>query len=370
MLLKKINSHAAVKSIAGTVLLLLVFFAVVLAIGYNLFTDALLEQYSDGAYLTATAAAQLIDADRTDAYLQSGGAGEEFLSVWSALDRLCNSSGATFIYVITPDLTDYAHITFVFSTVDHNTRFSEYDVGYVRETTNEEYKQKYRALYDKTADRETVVRDKGYIESDPHITMIVPLTGSDGNVKALLCVQRQMDVLAAVRNRFLTHIFVALAVLILFAIIGESTFLGSTLLRPLKTISEEAIRFSKENTLPETKLKHRIKNKDEIGALADSIDTMEEKVQNYVENITAITAEKERIGTELSLAAGIQADMLPNSFPAFPDRADFDIYAAMDPAKEVGGDFYDFFLIDDDHLCISIADVSGKGVPAALFMMA
>ncbi|MBO4422558.1 MAG: PP2C family protein-serine/threonine phosphatase [Clostridia bacterium] len=77
-----------------------------------------------------------------------------------------------------------------------------------------------------------------------------------------------------------------------------------------------------------------------------------------------------RIKSELDLAAGIQADMLPNAFPAFPDRTEFDIYASMDPAKEVGGDFYDFFLTDDDHLCMVIADVSGKGIPAALFMMA
>ena len=80
--------------------------------------------------------------------------------------------------------------------------------------------------------------------------------------------------------------------------------------------------------------------------------------------------ESSRIETELSMATRIQADMLPNIFPAFPERKEFDIFASMDPAKEVGGDFYDFFLIDDDHLGLVIADVSGKGVPAALFMMA
>ena len=73
--------------------------------------------------------------------------------------------------------------------------------------------------------------------------------------------------------------------------------------------------------------------------------------------------------TELNMATEIQTGMLPSIFPAFPERAEFDIHASMDPAKEVGGDFYDFFMIDDDHLAIVIADVSGKGVPAALFMM-
>jgi len=69
------------------------------------------------------------------------------------------------------------------------------------------------------------------------------------------------------------------------------------------------------------------------------------------------------------MATDIQASLLPRLFPAFPDRPEFDIYASMDPAKEVGGDFYDFFFIDDTHLCFLIADVSGKGVPAALYMM-
>ena len=93
---------------------------------------------------------------------------------------------------------------------------------------------------------------------------------------------------------------------------------------------------------------------------------MQDLVQKYEQQQEAAT----RIGAELSLATNIQTSMLPHIFPAFPMRSEFDIYASMDPAKEVGGDFYDYFLIDDDHLGMVIADVSGKGVPAALFMMA
>lgn len=108
---------------------------------------------------------------------------------------------------------------------------------------------------------------------------------------------------------------------------------------------------------------------DEIEVLAESFATLSKRTVEYIGQITRITAEKERIGAELELATKIQADMLPNIFPAFPERPEFDIYATMTPAKEVGGDFYDFFLIDDDHLGMVMADVSGKGVPAALFMM-
>ena len=96
---------------------------------------------------------------------------------------------------------------------------------------------------------------------------------------------------------------------------------------------------------------------------------MEADMVSYMENLTAATAEKERIGAELSLANTIQLNSIPNVFPAFPDRQEFDIYATMTPAKEVGGDFYNFFLVDEDHLALVIGDVSGKGIPAALFMM-
>lgn len=81
-----------------------------------------------------------------------------------------------------------------------------------------------------------------------------------------------------------------------------------------------------------------------------------------------ISAESSRIESALSVARSIQANMLPTSFPAFPDREEFDVFATMDPAKEVGGDFYDFFMVDDRHVAVVMADVSGKGVPAALFM--
>ena len=109
--------------------------------------------------------------------------------------------------------------------------------------------------------------------------------------------------------------------------------------------------------------------RDELGHLYRSIRQMESDIYTYIDDLTAVTAEKERIGAELDVATHIQASMLPCIFPAFPERPEFDIYASMQPAKEVGGDFYDFFLVDSDHLAIVIADVSGKGVPAALFMV-
>ncbi|MCR4634387.1 MAG: SpoIIE family protein phosphatase [Erysipelotrichaceae bacterium] len=108
---------------------------------------------------------------------------------------------------------------------------------------------------------------------------------------------------------------------------------------------------------------------DEIEVLARAFADMSKKMQGYVREIVDITSEKQRLTTELNVAADIQMNMLPTDFPAFPERKEFDLYAVMTPAKQVGGDFYDFFLIDEDHLALVMADVSGKGVPAALFMV-
>ena len=112
------------------------------------------------------------------------------------------------------------------------------------------------------------------------------------------------------------------------------------------------------------------RTEDEIEVLAESFAKLSHRTVEYVGEVRRVTAEKERIVTELQMANQIQESMLPSIFPAFPERKEFDIYAVMDPAREVGGDFYDFYLIDKDHLCMVIADVSGKGIPAALFMMA
>ena len=161
--------------------------------------------------------------------------------------------------------------------------------------------------------------------------------------------------------------------LVLFAAVMVLTMTGALLLgkRIVKPLNAITKRISELNDgTEEFKMEDAYRTGDEVEELARSFASLSHKTVEYMDRIVKVTAEKERIGAELALATQIQAAMLPHIFPAFPDRKDFDIFATMDPAKEVGGDFYDYFLIDDNHLCMVIADVSGKGVPAALFMMA
>ena len=367
--MKSIKEHLAVKSILGIVLLLLTFSVVFSWIGHNQFTKALISQYSDEVYTTAKAAAQIVDGDEMDSYVEGGASTTDYKYANYQLDRLCNASGSTFVYVIQPDLSDYGHITFIFSTVNHYTEYSPYELGFVKDTTNDDYREKYRRIYEGGSKRELVIRDKGFIETESHITEMVPVLTDDEKVKGIICVQRQMENLVHVRKEFFAHVAIAMAVGVVLTILAISLFINNTILRPMRAISAETRRFSLENSVSEQKLYEVVKRRDEFGQLAGDIDRMEEQIHQYVDNLMKVTAEKERIGAELSVATQIQKDMLPRNFPAFPDRKEFDIYASMTPAKEVGGDFYDFFLIDDDRLAIVMADVSGKGVPAALFMV-
>ena len=148
--------------------------------------------------------------------------------------------------------------------------------------------------------------------------------------------------------------------------------LNRTIIKPVTELSDAASCYDSALLLQDVQSKLsqlNIHTGDEIETLSSSVQKMEREIKQYVMDLTQATAANERIGAELNIAANIQSAMLPRIFPAFPDRDDFDLYATMHPAKEVGGDFYDFFLLDYDHLAFIAADVSGKGVPAALFMV-
>ncbi len=161
---------------------------------------------------------------------------------------------------------------------------------------------------------------------------------------------------------------VLLVLTLMALILWAASVLGGRIVDPLNTIATRISEMGESNL--EFKMEDEYRTGDEVEELAESFAALSRKTIEYMDEVVQVTAEKERIGAELSLATDIQAAMLPHIFPAFPHRSDFDIYASMDPAKEVGGDFYDYFFVDENHLAVLIADVSGKGVPAALFMMA
>lgn len=192
----------------------------------------------------------------------------------------------------------------------------------------------------------------------------------DGEKIGLICSEVSVlsvnrAIISAVVRHFLGSVIVMLIGIFVMIVLIRRNFL-------LRIISLEGsvVKYShdKDDTVAE-EIRRNESGNDEIRSLSDQFADMILELKDYMINLQHVTAEKERIGAELNVATKIQADMLPRKFPPFPERREFNLYATMDPAKEVGGDFYDFFMIDDDHIALVMADVSGKGVPAALFMV-
>ena len=203
----------------------------------------------------------------------------------------------------------------------------------------------------------------------------VPIFNDDGSIASFILADVSLEELLHGMRSFTILYTIATILTVLLLGFLLSRHIRKNMVEPINMIAEAAEAYVKDKkdggTLSENHFKGLgIDTGDEIENLYFTLSDMEKDLNAYEEDLTKAIQEQQRIGTELDLAKRIQEDMLPTIFPPFPERKDFDVYASMIPAKEVGGDFYDYFLIDDDHLCIIMADVSGKGVPAALFMMA
>ena len=204
-----------------------------------------------------------------------------------------------------------------------------------------------------------------------------PIYVSDDGIFSAAIIDISMDKVMSDRQSFLINYCVTLLVVtaVLSALMAWN--MRRQVVVPINKLAKAATQYSYDRAhhteSHPVALNHfsglNIRTGDELENLSTVMDDLETQLAEYIDDLTRVTAEKERIGAELNVATQIQADMLPRIFPAFPDRTEFDLYAMMHPAKEVGGDFYDFFLVDDDHLALVMADVSGKGVPAALFMV-
>ena len=280
------------------------------------------------------------------------------------LNQIKQAHDIDFLFIVATD--DYETQFFLLSAAEPGgERGTTYGQFYTLGATSDVGEEQADAMRAARQERDGHLADAGmyvdYYRSlctfDRHIVQ-VGLTNDLSDIRAEVMEQTFLE----------TELAVALQVLLSLLCLGILYFL---VLRPLGGVQHN-IRLFKETKDSDVVIRNlaAIRPNNEIGQLSEDVSELAEEIDDFVLQIQTITMEKERIGTELALASNIQEGMLPSTFPAFPTNDEFDIYASMDPAREVGGDFYDFFLVDDDHLCMVIADVSGKGIPAALFMMA
>ena len=215
---EKLRSNMAFNVIGGLLFLVLMFGLIVSIIGNRSFVSAFKKEYSTVTYHMADSAAAFVKGDYIEDYL-AGGETEEYAHTKSRLDVLCTKLNVSLIYVIKVDTSDYGRFVSVFNAVNNgvdNSNYAEWELGHRRDTTNDEYRQKYKALYEQGSEYETVFRLRTNDGSHPHMTTLVPIKDSSGKVTAILCVQRPVrEMEAALRPYYLLIVLgVALMVLV------------------------------------------------------------------------------------------------------------------------------------------------------------
>lgn len=361
--------------------------------GYRGFVQSMQEQYQDMAYLVAGMVEEEIlkeiDTEQLGQYVEAAKAGNQeecnkimedsrYQAVLEKLSSIRKSMDLTDVYVVSytgQDMRSYKEndaeswkpLLYIFDCFagEQGSAFSFGEKSGMNPDNRELFAEVAEAGKDQ---RKFIISngDFGY-----NMSALSPILSENGEVVCIIGVELPMKRIVGATKLFVIRTMGITLLAIILIIICFVGYLYKSVVRPVNSIAGEVSRFgkSKDRTEESVDILDKIRTNDEIEVLAEQIGEMEDEQIAHVENIRKITAEKERIGAELNVATQIQADMLPRIFPPFPERKEFGIFASMTPAKEVGGDFYDFFLTDEDHLALVMADVSGKGVPAALFMV-
>ena len=367
------------KVVISTVLFMGILTAAIAAVGFTLYRDSVMERYADYADTVLEYAYRAAVENAFGDMIAERQMPEGYEDFRRDLNEIKDSSGIEYLYAIYfEDLEDLHSLHYAINAKSQKELEAGASLTYLG-TPCEHGAFADDTLLTLQQAVQSGKRDSGTLEgwSEEYGHMLNGyrvIYDSEDNPVGLLCVEIDINRIAVGLQRYVrTVILIAAAltaVIVLLYLFNTTRYLIGPIERIAKS-SDEFVGKMQQGAPPEELVfeEVQVKSGGELARMAENVKSMADSVAGYMTNLQAATAEKERIGTELALATRIQAAMLPHIFPPFPDREEIDIYASMDPAKEVGGDFYDFFLTDEDHLCMVMADVSGKGIPAALFMM-
>lgn len=365
------------KTVLGIVCMGIIISTVAIVLSYKTYSNTMDEHYQKMTLDLAETAISVLDNSKIQQYAETMEKDEAYEA---QREILCNiaevNDDAQYLYILVPEEKGSFEIgsnLYDIMDTDPEIEMPGHEVAYISMTEGE------NAVYISETE------DYGWLCS-----AVVWMYDDEGRGYALMNVDISMNDVMADRMDFLRVVLFAILLAMVAACVILVLLVNRFVVNPINQVARAALQYVSDRRTSEGRSastgvrristgedgeehsaisKLNIRTGDEIQALSEAIKTMELEINEYIQDLTTVTAEKERIGAELNVATQIQADMLPRIFPAFPEREEFDVYATMNPAKEVGGDFYDFFLVDDDHLAVVIADVSGKGVPAALFMV-
>lgn len=331
--------------------------------------------FADRVMSNSKAIATMLDVEDVKKVISPGGdKTPEYEKMYNLFNKLKKEGEITYLSLVVPDedsVTFYID-AFVEEMGDDPTAQLPYgsDILYTDAANPDDPAdyQKYITIWNAYKENKgldtPLVTDNSYGFNYTGISVILD---EDGNAIAEIQYILDMSDVRSYLYSFLNSMIVICFGIVALIIIIYIVFVRNMVTKPIGKLTSFTEEITRTNSFENQEID--INTGDEIESLSQSFNFMLKELSEYIANLSKMTAEKERIGAELDVARHIQASMLPCIFPPFPERHEFDIYATMTPAKEVGGDFYDFFFVDSNHLALVMADVSGKGVPAALFMM-
>ncbi len=313
-------------------------------------------------------------ADRIDAVKEASDSDKEavyaeitqepyYATMKELLQTMKKAADIAYLYVFVPYDDHFIYIVEGQIPSDNPNKINK--IGQEYAYTTVEYKHLVEDVKNRQPSREPILAGDDFFGRT--LSAWAPVTDDSGNVIAMVEADVSLDVVYDVLYGYVFTMMGLIIVLILLSVAGLFYMTKRIIINPIAHLNRKVIEYAQDDELWD--LENEIFTGDEIQELSESVIQMAEDIKRYMNNLETVTAEREKVATELNVAKHIQASMLPSIFPPFPDRQDFDIYAIMNPAKEVGGDFYDFFMLGEDKVAFVMADVSGKGVPAALFMM-
>ncbi len=374
------------RALNKSVLYAVVFFTILLSvclgiIGYRTYYSGVIQQYQKYERDVLTLAVNDLDWDSIDECIMKGQEDERFEKLRARLDYIKTNTHIDWLYMLEPLNTkenDNMKYICTGNTPNDYAGYKASGEDFVRlgKLSGNEYPhdvaEQYLNFYKNSKPGDFWYYPNKTEWGYAYTTSIVVRTSS-GKPLGVMSVDIYMhEIETAMRVYPVTVFFAGLILASLFVFL-LTRWMNRRVINPLKSLQVSASDFVAQANGEDVESLNfdapKINTQDEIQALSDALIEMTMDTKKYMTNLLIETKEREKISADLNAAAQIQDGMLPHIFPGIPERTDFELFASMNPAKEVGGDFYDFFFIDKDHLALVIADVSGKGIPAALFMV-
>lgn len=374
----------------GKVICACTLFAVVLSfliggLGYNRYKEDIEESYQNYISTIVTVASGMIDVEKLEHTIETGETDEAFETLQLQLNNLKEHSDAQYIYMLYyPNGVEEGELAYVMN------GYTQYEITYEADTISylgdiageEDFGEDFRSdvkaglaegdLQVRFIDNKTEVAGGIMGEVEYVKTAYLPIRDSSGDLVSVLCADISMTRIYDSLQSYLLSVAVWTGLVVIVFLIIFLVVMNGQVIRPIRQIAEQANEFVRQSyEISDPSELHfepvKTRTKDEVQMLAESLNHTMNELIRYMVDIKQMSARQEKIAAEVNVAREIRLSLYPHTFPAFPERREFDIYAELTSAAGAGGDFYNFFFTDASHLCLMAGSVSGQGIPSIMF---